>query len=525
MVTKSNKFLYILFLIFGIITILILFWYSYKKPKKILIAKGEHIFSEDLTIKENEILLIKPGAILKFGPNKRLKVYGKIIAEGTENEHIVFTSIDEKSLWRGILIENHEKTSSLDQFWKWTYGENSNYEKTFLSGLNKKNKFSFCEFDNISREDNKLTYESKFMGAIEIYNANFIIKNSFFKNIKHLGGVLAQNSYAVIINNEFSGPQIHKQINLTKNSIAVIANNKITDQRNNPQPCADGIWLVDSGAIIYKNQLSNLGDDAIDTTRSYILALENEINGAFDSGIELDMFGKGILIGNQIKNTSKGGFLISKNSKVYAADNSIENSKSGIVTRNNSTLFIINSKIAQNKKGLFSFTSIPCVLTDTEHKEVISKINQLSNKLIEKSFIEGIKNKADLLEVLEKNYQKQNNYYQYLGDIFDKKVEYLFQVVDFFSWSQNKEYFKEKTTNSCFTAYNRIYGQNLNFVENKVNTLTINEANQRKNIISEIENYPCNETNDFICFLKNKGNFKNDLKKEIEKFISKINLL
>jgi len=70
---------------------------------------GEVVFSEDITINQGKTLTIEPGAIVKFASGKKLRIYGTLIAEGTESDSIIFTSSNESPNpgdWYGIVFEN-----------------------------------------------------------------------------------------------------------------------------------------------------------------------------------------------------------------------------------------------------------------------------------------------------------------------------------------------------------------------------------------------------------------------------------
>jgi parallel beta-helix repeat protein len=67
---------------------------------------GTHYVTASVTVSDNEVLTILPGAVVKFAPNTQLLVYGTLNASGTGDEAengIVFTSRDDDSLGETIV--------------------------------------------------------------------------------------------------------------------------------------------------------------------------------------------------------------------------------------------------------------------------------------------------------------------------------------------------------------------------------------------------------------------------------------
>jgi hypothetical protein len=79
---------------------------------KLHITKGVHLVTEDLFIPRRFSLVIEEGTCLKFAKDTVMISEGAIIAKGTAENPITFTSADES--WGGALITNAKKRSKLE---------------------------------------------------------------------------------------------------------------------------------------------------------------------------------------------------------------------------------------------------------------------------------------------------------------------------------------------------------------------------------------------------------------------------
>jgi len=72
-------------------------------------ASSPYIITGDLYVDTNVTLTIQPGVVIKFNANVTMYNYGKIIANGTSNDTILFTSNvtpKNKGDWKGIIFYN-----------------------------------------------------------------------------------------------------------------------------------------------------------------------------------------------------------------------------------------------------------------------------------------------------------------------------------------------------------------------------------------------------------------------------------
>ncbi len=190
----------------------------------------------DITVSEHDTLKIDAGVNLFFAKDTKLKSAGVIIAEGTKQNPIIFTSF--LTGWLGISITNQTDTS----------------------------KFNFCIVREVFQQnDDPLTN-----GAIAINNSNVVVENCVF-NINSCiygGGLFILNSGAVIKNNIFrnNDAEAYGGAMFLQNSNAVLINNTI--YKNTCFNYGGGVVLWDPLTTeiqnnIFFNNISFTGDNRI----------------------------------------------------------------------------------------------------------------------------------------------------------------------------------------------------------------------------------------------------------------------
>ncbi|MCH7770055.1 MAG: hypothetical protein IIA49_03435 [Bacteroidetes bacterium] len=190
----------------------------------------------DIIISENDTLIIEAGVTLFFEERRRLIADGIILANGTSQKRITFTSF--LTSWKGISITNPTDTS----------------------------KFKFCIIQEVFQQNDDTIKN----GAIEISSSKVVIENSVFRmnNTIYGGGLFASNSRAIIKNNIFiyNDAGIFGGAMFLDNSSADIINNTV--YRNSCFNFGGGIVLWEplstnmQNNIIYNN-FSFTGDNRI----------------------------------------------------------------------------------------------------------------------------------------------------------------------------------------------------------------------------------------------------------------------
>ena len=178
---------------------------------------------EDIHILNGETVVINPGVTLFFDEDKKLKVEGAIIAIGTSQEPITFTSYSQ--FWLGITIINSNDTS----------------------------KFKFCIVQNVYKEID----DTMNSGAIEIDNANLIFENSVVKinSSVYGGGLSLAYSTGILKNNIFreNDAEVYGGAMMLQHSTAVIINNTIYN--NSSFNYGGGIAILDPVSIELQNNI------------------------------------------------------------------------------------------------------------------------------------------------------------------------------------------------------------------------------------------------------------------------------
>lgn len=187
------------------------------------IENSPFLINEDIQILNGKTLVINPGVTLFFEKDSKLIVEGAIIAIGTSQNPITFTSYSQ--FWSGIIIINSTDTS----------------------------KFKFCTIQNVYKEiDDTLS-----SGAIEINNANLILENSVVKMNSSIygGGLLLAYSSGIFKNNIFreNDAEIFGGAMVLQNSTAVIINNTIYN--NSSFNVGGGVAILDPVSIELQNNI------------------------------------------------------------------------------------------------------------------------------------------------------------------------------------------------------------------------------------------------------------------------------
>ncbi len=74
------------------------------------LSKGNYLAEKNIVIAEDATLSVAPGSTIYLTSNNEIQVNGRIIAEGTKDEHIVFSSssVGEDDSWGGLLFRTKE---------------------------------------------------------------------------------------------------------------------------------------------------------------------------------------------------------------------------------------------------------------------------------------------------------------------------------------------------------------------------------------------------------------------------------
>jgi hypothetical protein len=108
-----------------------------------------YIITDHLVLFPNVRLTIEPGVVLKFVSNKYFEIRGELIAIGTNNSRIIFTSnsaTPDKGDWSGIQIKNSLGAKASFQYCDFKYTSSSNNAECCFQGG--PIYYNHCKFEN-----------------------------------------------------------------------------------------------------------------------------------------------------------------------------------------------------------------------------------------------------------------------------------------------------------------------------------------------------------------------------------------
>jgi len=390
--------------------------------------KGEIEITEDLIIPEGELLIIEPGTILKISDKVSLLIEGRILANGTKENPVIFEGDKEGTYWRGIKITGLNDPPEGDRFWNWIENGDKATEDEFFGFIDQGHVFEHCIFRNLATDSRSFERKNKWKGSIEAYNTSLRVSNCRFEDILHFGAVLSQRSYVVANDNLFDDITMHKALNSTDRSVGLFFNNTITGHRSCNARCADGIWTKNFVGLIAANTVTDVADDGIDTDNSRVVIFQNNVNGVFDDGIDIDNGGLCYIIDNVIEKVNENGILISDGSEAILIRNNISESPYGLALRDGSEAVSEGLQITDNGHGIIIYQNIPVAISGVDYSRIREEISGLTvDEIFEAEYIDGTEGPEDLLALLDKYYVQKDDYWMFNKDKFSeiKKLDPL----------------------------------------------------------------------------------------------------
>ena len=182
----------------------------------IKVEQSPYLVNENLTVEENQVLVIEPGVKLQFAPGTGIYVKGQFVAAGTKGNEIEFVSASADSQngnWKGIFITGNEQSEIRNALVSGAANgiaienssaniQSSKIENTSNRGVYAKNSkvsISGCQFEknegaavHIDSYSDASISDVKFNGnKVALYNAPLAITNVESSNFKN-------NSYAIL---------------------------------------------------------------------------------------------------------------------------------------------------------------------------------------------------------------------------------------------------------------------------------------------------------------------------------------
>lgn len=176
---------------------------------------------DDINIANNEVLIVNPGVTILFEGHFIFKVAGQLVAQGNENENIMFSVIDttgfsdlqsNEGAWNGLWFDHvaNVNDSSLFEYCHFQYGKAVGEDSAYWYGgavcVREFNKirFSHCRFEN------NMAYKNG--GAVYNRDANIKIEHCHFENNScglsdlygYGGGLCLEFADAIVFRNYFT---------------------------------------------------------------------------------------------------------------------------------------------------------------------------------------------------------------------------------------------------------------------------------------------------------------------------------
>lgn len=307
---------------------------------------GPYVIQDDLVVDSGATLTIEPGAIIKLGYGVGIKVYGKLIADGTESERIYFTSKYDDSI--GGDIDDTDEDYSTDLKWDGIsfLGEGS-YEISYAN-LSYAEDAIWASGKNISLNSVKI---SDCGDGLYISGSTINIENSYFNNISEdVIYSLWSDSAISISSSSIENSENGLSLVLGKNSLN-LSNLKLKNIRNFVlYSDGDSTINIDNSNIEDSNTIFNIRNSSVNMTNTKIKNSSGIFN-YFDSS-SLNVSSSIIDNNSHIFGYFPGSIVNIKNTKI---ENSKEESDYFGVLNSSSFTFSSSSIINSTGGSIISF--------------------------------------------------------------------------------------------------------------------------------------------------------------------------
>ena len=310
------KLIYSVFLVMGVAIILFQFFLEVKDQQTgvtTIFPSGNHSVNKDIYIPRGSTLSIEPGTTLRIAKDIKIVVSGKIIADGTKEEPIIFTALSSQP-WGALLLLDDRSGESILNHMIIEKGSNAKYRRVTYNGQlsvynsNLKMRNSILR-DNKGEQDNfnavnsnveiiNSIFNDSLGDAVDFDYTNGTIKGSWFMN-SHDDAIDLMESNPIIEGNLIIGSG-DKGISIGENSNPLVSNNKITK-------CNIGIAIKDTSDPIINNTQITANKIGIDS--------HHKTPGYYDYG------GRGRLF-NSVVCKNENNFNMDKTSslRIYTSD-------------------------------------------------------------------------------------------------------------------------------------------------------------------------------------------------------------
>jgi len=309
-----------------------------------------------ISVSNADSLIIEPGVALCFMGNYSFTIYGTLLAEGTVNDSILFTSGKPSTNpgdWNGIKFEYNSDDNSIISYANIEYASNGIYCSSSTPTIsnntisNNNDKGIYCVNSSPTISNNTISNNND--NGIYCSSSSPNISNNTIRN-NNDDGIYCSSSSPSISNNEISNND--DGIYCRNSSSPTISNNTI---RNNYD---DGIYCSSSSSTISNNTISN-NSDGIYFEHSNQTISNNTISNNGDNGIYFD-HSNPTIINNTISNNDDG--IYCSYSSPNISNNTISNNGDNGIYFDHSNSTIINNILYDNGTGVRAY-SYPSVLS------------------------------------------------------------------------------------------------------------------------------------------------------------------
>lgn len=175
------------------------------------IAGSPYIVMGELNVPDGEVLEIDPGVVVKFNTTERFLINGCIVAEGTEENPILFTALDNEVRWGGLGWDQTPATNETSILKHCIFEYAYAYNYINLPGYNSGAAIAVNDYENIEISNCLFRYNLADKpgdplptgGAIGLHESSLHISHCIFHNNRagHGGAItLSSHSNAVIDN-------------------------------------------------------------------------------------------------------------------------------------------------------------------------------------------------------------------------------------------------------------------------------------------------------------------------------------
>ncbi len=337
------------------------------------IWEGQVIVKGLIKVSEEATLTIKPGTQVLFTRRDTdndglgehaIHLQGRLIARGTKEQPIVFTSAEETKRsgdWDGIHFILSDNWVNIIEYCKISYarqGIHSHYTNLWL----KHNTFShnlraiYCQEMKVELVDNRIV--SNYSG-IRCREVDMLLKDNLFEN--NYWGIHMRNSQLVAIGNRFRNNLVHGM--RIRQVEGYLEGNEFSKNRWGARFLESKLSLIDNlvqsnyelGISCFKSELDMRGNQILGNQRvgiwvrsSPVMLSDNQISGNGE-GIQLRDSTLSIIEGNQISNNGLAG-LASQNSRLIISDNRIRENQDGIRIKQGASVVRKANEIDANRR-------------------------------------------------------------------------------------------------------------------------------------------------------------------------------